>query len=151
MNKTVKDILLGLCAVFLIVGYVYFFGDENVNINNPSENTLVENGDYIQLVFPEERYPETALHIKEAIERGHSNVCTIDRDGADENRKLSLKGIPTVKGKDRDEWPMAMCSEGGLGADIKHISPSDNRGAGSWVGNKLENYPDGTQIQFIFK
>ncbi|MMZ60551.1 Sporulation-specific extracellular nuclease precursor [compost metagenome] len=49
--------------------------------------------------------------------------------------KVPLKGVPTRKGKDRDEWPMAMCAEGGDGADVRYISPKDNRGAGSWVAS----------------
>jgi hypothetical protein len=61
------------------------------------------------LEFPSPRYPETGAHIKDAIAAGHSAVCTIDRDGAEENRKESLKDYPTKKGYDRDEWPMAMC------------------------------------------
>ncbi|URJ45473.1 NucA/NucB deoxyribonuclease domain-containing protein [Paenibacillus polymyxa] len=103
----------------------------------------------VKLEFPSAKYPETAQHIKEAIAAGHTNTCTIDRDGADHNRELSLKDVPTRKGKDRDEWPMAMCAEGGVGADVKYISPKDNRGAGSWVGHKLNEYPDGTKIEFI--
>ncbi len=43
---------------------------------------------------------------------------------------------------------MAMCKEGGKGAHIEYISPADNRGAGSWVGNKLDKYPDGTRVKF---
>ncbi|ASA23509.1 NucA/NucB deoxyribonuclease domain-containing protein [Paenibacillus donghaensis] len=108
-------------------------------------------GELVRLNFPAERYPETAKHIKEAIRSGHSPICTIDRDQAEINRNESLKGIPTKKGYDRDEWPMAMCSEGGAGADIKYIIPSDNRGAGSWVGNQLEDYADGTRVEFMFK
>lgn len=46
---------------------------------------------------------------------------------------------------------MAMCAEGGEGADIKYISPKDNRGSGSWVGNQLEDYPDRTKVEFILK
>ncbi|MDG0053102.1 NucA/NucB deoxyribonuclease domain-containing protein [Paenibacillus sp. P2(2022)] len=107
--------------------------------------------DTVKLEFPSDRYTETAQHIKEAIAAGKSSVCTIDREGADHNRELSLKGVPTKKGKDRDEWPMAMCSEGGDGADIKYISPKDNRGAGSWVGHKLDDYADGTKVEFIVK
>ncbi|OMF50898.1 NucA/NucB deoxyribonuclease domain-containing protein [Paenibacillus peoriae] len=107
--------------------------------------------DTVKLEFPSDRYPETAQHIKEAIAAGKSPVCTIDRDGADNNRDASLRGVPTKKGKDRDEWPMAMCSEGGEGADIKYISPKDNRGAGSWVGHKLDDYVDGTKVEFIVK
>ncbi len=101
--------------------------------------------------FPSAKYPETAQHIKEAIAAGKSSVCTIDREGAEHNRELSLKGVLTRKGKDCDEWPMAMREEGGEGADIKYISPKDNRGAGSWVGHKLDEYPDGTRVKFIVK
>lgn len=101
------------------------------------------------LTFPMDRYPETGDHIKDAIAAGHSAVCTIDRDGADQRREESLEGVPTKTGYDRDEWPMAMCEEGGYGADIRYVTPSDNRGAGSWVGNQLEVYPDGTKVLFI--
>lgn len=59
--------------------------------------------------------------------------------------------MPTKKGKDRDEWPMALCAEGGEGADIKYISPKDNRGAESWVGHKLDDYANGTKVEFIVK
>lgn len=104
--------------------------------------------DYV-INFPSDRYPETALHIKESIEKGHSDICTIDREGADNRRKQSLKGIPTKPGYDRDEYPMAMCEEGGKGADVKYISPSDNRGAGSWVGHQVSGYSDGTKVLFI--
>lgn len=110
--------------------------------NNPDEY------DYV-LIFPSDSYPETALHIYSAIANGHSDVCTIDRDGADENRKQSLKGIDTREGYDRDEWPMAMCEEGGYGASVAYIDPSDNRGAGSWVGHQLSAYEDGERILFI--
>ena len=30
-------------------------------------------------------------------------------------------------------------------------NPADNRGAGSWVGNKLDKYPDGTRVKFEVK
>ncbi len=102
------------------------------------------------LTFPSSRYPETSSHIRDAIAAGHSDVCTIDRSGADERREESLRGVPTKSGYDRDEWPMAMCLEGGAGADIRYITPSDNRGAGSWVGNQLTKYPDGTKVKFVF-
>lgn len=102
-----------------------------------------------ELIFPSDRYPETALHIHGAIAQGYTDVCTIDRAGAEDNRKESLAGIETRKGYDRDEWPMAMCKEGGKGASVAYIDASDNRGAGSWVGNQLEDYPDGTRILFI--
>lgn len=73
----------------------------------------------------------------------------IDRGGADKRRQESLKGIPTKPGYDRDEWPMAVCEEGGAGADVRYVTPSDNRGAGSWVVNQMSGYPDGTRVLFI--
>ncbi|WP_249866165.1 NucA/NucB deoxyribonuclease domain-containing protein [Paenibacillus konkukensis] len=112
---------------------------------------LTDHSAVVQLIFPADRYPETAAHIKEAIRAGQSRICTIHRGGAEENRKHSLHDVPTKKGYDRDEWPMAMCREGGQGADIKYITPADNRGAGSWVQNQLDKYPDGTQVEFVVK
>ncbi|KAB8139243.1 hypothetical protein F9U64_01060 [Gracilibacillus oryzae] len=103
----------------------------------------------VTLHFPVSEYPETAAHIEEAIANGESAICTIDRNGADENRNDSLAGIPTRDGYDRDEFPMAMCEEGGEGASVKYVEPSDNRGAGAWVGNQLEQYPDGTRVLFV--
>lgn len=105
----------------------------------------------LTLEFPSSLYPETGAHIKEAIADGASAVCTIARKGAEENRSESLKGTPTKKGYDRDEWPMAMCEEGGAGADIAYVTPADNRGAGAWISAKLENYPDGTRVEFVVK
>lgn len=130
-----------MIAIILIAGYF-----DLIDLS-PVQDTPQ---DIVQLEFPADRYPETAQHIQDAIKAGKSDTCTIDRSGAEENRDASLKGIPTKKGYDRDEWPMAMCAEGGTGADIEYITPSDNRGAGSWVGNQLEDYPDGTIVEFVF-
>lgn len=49
--------------------------------------------------------------------------------------------------KDLDEYPPAMFEEGGEGASVRPISPSDNRGAGASMGNQLRQYPDGTQVK----
>lgn len=147
MKKLVVSLILAL--ILGLAAYTGGFWGES----DPTEvTTPVSNDDVaVQLVFPADRYPETAKHIQDAIESGHAATCTIDRGGAEDNRKESLRGIDTKKGYDRDEWPMAMCAEGGEGADIEYISPSDNRGAGSWVGNQLEDYPDGTLVEFIFE
>lgn len=101
--------------------------------------------------FPSSKYPETGAHIKEAIEKGKTDICTIDRKGAADRRKQSLAGVPTKKGYDRDEYPMALCQEGGSGADIKYIKPADNRGAGSFIGNKVDHLPDGSQFKIVVK
>lgn len=117
-----------------------------------SKTTNQSNGEYdIVLKFPADRYPETGAHIQDAIKKGHSEICTLDREGAEENREKSLQGIPTREGYDRDEWPMALCREGGKEAHIAYIDPSDNRGAGSWVSHEVEQYKDGTRVKFVVK
>ncbi len=76
-------------------------------------------------------------------------ICVLFRIIRSARNRESLKGYPTKKGYDRDEWPM--CDEGGAGADIRYISPKDNRGAGSWVSHQLDKYADGTMVRFIVK
>ena len=98
--------------------------------------------DYI-LKLDSKIYPETAQHIKEAIAKGHPSTVRWAPTGAKQNRKASLFGIPCEVGKDRDEWPMACFKEGGAGASVKCIDPSDNRGAGSSIGHAIR----GAQIQ----
>lgn len=148
-----RKILVTIALAVIIVGSILNWNDTDPEVI-PEETTTVtqqEQEATIQVTFPSNLYPETAKHIQDAIESGHPATCTIDRDGAEENRRESLRGVKTKKGYDRDEWPMAMCAEGGEGADIEYISPSDNRGAGSWVGNQLEEYPDGTVVEFKFE
>ncbi|TXK85808.1 NucA/NucB deoxyribonuclease domain-containing protein [Paenibacillus sp. N3.4] len=140
MNKKITYVLLFI----LLFSILYYNKDPFLavlrNVNGQPTVTLS---------VPSERFPETAAHIKSAIRHGEPDICTIDRKGAEENRKHSLKGVPTKKGFDRDEFPMAMCAEGGQGADIEYISPSDNRGAGSWIANQLEKYKDGTKVKIV--
>ncbi|HGC6391003.1 TPA: NucA/NucB deoxyribonuclease domain-containing protein [Cronobacter dublinensis] len=52
-----------------------------------------------------------------------------------------------MKSFDRDEFPMAMFKEGGKGASVRYINPSDNRGAGSSIANALKPFPDGTKVK----
>ncbi|WP_211747001.1 NucA/NucB deoxyribonuclease domain-containing protein [Paenibacillus sp. Marseille-Q4541] len=147
MKKFISSAASVIIALILIAGYF-----DLIDLSPPQENTPEDTPqDIVQLEFPADRYPETAEHIQNAIKQGKPDICTIDRSGAEENRDESLKGIPTKKGYDRDEWPMAMCAEGGTGANIEYIDPSDNRGAGSWVGNQLEGFRDGTKVEFIFR
>jgi hypothetical protein len=109
-----------------------------------NSDTCGGDDDPVHALLPQNRYPESASHIQDAVGDGQPGVLHIDRGAADTNRNASLAGYPTVSGYDRDEYPMAMTQEGGTGADIRYIDPSDNRGAGSFIGNQLRDYPDGT-------
>ncbi|TYP77706.1 NucA/NucB deoxyribonuclease domain-containing protein [Paenibacillus methanolicus] len=139
-------------AVALAIAAMYFWKaftmqDDGQGTRQPSGRETVQAE--VTLTFPADQYPETAAHMKEAIAGGKSAICTIDRDGADANRQEALKDVPVKEGFDRDEWPMAMCAEGGAGADVEYVKQGDNRGAGAWISNQLEAYEDGTQVRFI--
>jgi hypothetical protein len=73
-------------------------------------------------------------------------LATYERDRTD-RRYNDVRGQEKVSGKDRDEYPPAMFQEGGNGASVRPISPSDNRGAGSSLGQQLRTFPDGTQVK----
>ncbi len=105
------------------------------------------NGAIKSIKISKNKYPETAQHIQDAQAAGHPKVLTIDRAGTKQNRKESLKGIPTQPNKDRDEYPPAMFKEGGEGASVRHINPSDNRGAGKTMGLQCKGLACGTKVQ----
>ncbi|UPM52652.1 NucA/NucB deoxyribonuclease domain-containing protein [Gottfriedia acidiceleris] len=133
-----------------------FFGVANGSDATTQKNDLVMyiyvGGKNVKTYnFPDAKYPESAKHWKDALRKGESNFCTIKRGEAEYNRSQSLKGIKTKKGYDRDEFPFAMCDEGGKGADVRLIHSSDNRGSGASVGNTLRPYKNGTKVKFVIK
>ena len=76
-----------------------------------------------------------------------SSVLTIGRDSAAERRRKSLKNVRTNSFFDRDEYPCAVFTEGGAGADVVYIEESDNRGAGSFMRWQMRNMPDGSSVR----
>ncbi len=85
------------------------------------------------------------------MNNGHPDTYTIDRTGASTMRTESLKDYPSRPGYDRDEWPPAVFKEGGQGASVRYISPSDNRGLGAFLGNQIAPYANGTRIRIKFE
>jgi hypothetical protein len=110
------------------------------------------------VIIDASRYPESADHIDDAqggrsyrgdestaYEKFQPGVLTLNRDGAKANRAASLRGVPSAPaGYDRDEYPPAVFKEGGAGASVLNIPRSDNRGAGSSMGNQLNHMLIGT-------
>ncbi len=97
------------------------------------------------------KYPETASHIEDVISKGKPAVLTIDRKGASQRRKEALGNTKSKAGYDRDEYPPAMFKEGGKNSSVRHISPSDNRGAGSCIGHQCKQYADGDKVKIEIK
>jgi RHS repeat-associated protein len=137
-----SPVVIGVALVaatgFLVyVGYRYYkstvAADDSGEVESSSDDDDVD----VEIVIPKSKYPETAQHVEDAIKSGHPDKLTVDRSKAKANRKESLKDIPKVKAKDLDEYPPAMFREGGSGASVRPIAPSDNRGSGSGMGHKL--------------
>ena len=99
------------------------------------------------VTVPAARYPESAAHIADAQSAGYPSVLTINRPSARQQRVESLRGTPVREGADRDEYPPAMFLEGGRGASVRHIDPSDNRGAGACIGAQCSGLPDGSRVR----
>ncbi|WP_205630872.1 NucA/NucB deoxyribonuclease domain-containing protein [Pannonibacter phragmitetus] len=93
------------------------------------------------------RFPETARHVEDAVNAGKPSTLTIDRANAASRRREAQRGTETRPGFDRDEYPPAMFQEGGRGASVRHINPSDNRGAGACIGGQCRDLPDGTRVR----
>lgn len=102
---------------------------------------------YFVVIVDSKTYPQTADHIRWAIKRGLPEFVTLDRKRAAGRRADSLKEKETRSEYDRDEWPMACFTEGGLGADVFYLDRSDNRGAGACIGHQLRGLPDGSRIR----
>jgi RHS repeat-associated protein len=101
------------------------------------------------VVIPSDKYPESAEHIRDAQGNGQPSVLTVDRKGAKDRRGEALSDHDPVPGKDRDEYPPAMFGEGGKGASVRPISPSDNRGAGACIGAQCRDLPDGSRVRIV--
>jgi hypothetical protein len=98
------------------------------------------------IVVDGSKHPEAAKHIDDAQAAGKPCEVTIDRAGAKGRRAEALKGQPVVPGQHRNEYPPAVTKEGGAGASVRPISPSDNTGAGADMGNQMRPHPDGTTV-----
>jgi hypothetical protein len=94
------------------------------------------------------RYPRVLAHIDAAVRDGWPRVLRIRRDGADARRDRLLRGIPTRRGYDRDEWPMAM-ARADWRAHVAYVPSGENRGAGASIGLKLRRWCDGVRFTVV--
>jgi hypothetical protein len=94
------------------------------------------------------RHARILDHAHDAIDRGLPERLTIKRDEAAGNRRLSLRGIPTRAGHDRDEYPPATADEGGKGASVRYVRSSENRSAGAQLALELRGLPEGACFRY---
>jgi hypothetical protein len=91
---------------------------------------------------------EAVKHMEDVIKK-RGDIYTYEPENASNQRSKSLKGIDPIPGRDRDEFPMAIFKEGGTGASVRPIDPSDNRSLGSAIGNALRKEESGTRVKIV--
>jgi hypothetical protein len=87
-------------------------------------------------------------HAWDAIREGHPEVLNIARDEADENREEAVPNRSAGKGKQWDEYPVAMSRQGGEGASVRAIDAKANMSAGSVMGHQLRPYCNGQRFRY---
>jgi len=118
-----------------------------LNVTSAERVAAVEASTPTTIRLPAARYPESAEHVRNAQLSGQPAVLNVDRLGAPGQRRESLRGVPTRAGSDRDEYPPAMFLQGGRGASVRYVNPSDNRGAGSCIGAQCRGLTDGAKVR----
>jgi len=111
--------------------------------------------------FSTSKYPSIRRHFLKATTKGKwPRILTINRDGAEQRRDRLLRGVPTRKGFDRDEYPPAVAR--GLGAStrgtnpigwmasVQYVPSSENRSHGSTMGAALRKWCNGVKFRYVF-
>ena len=135
-------VLRDSAANVFFISYFAAGGASTVALTRPGHGTPVRT-----VTVSRSRYPQSSAHIEDAVAAGKPRVFTVDRSNAAARRAASLRGVPRVAGRDRDEYPPAVFLEGGRGASVRPISPSDNRGSGSSIGHQLRGVADGEIVR----
>lgn len=76
-------------------------------------------------------------------------MLTVDRASTEANRAAAQAGHARTPGMDLDEYPPAMFREGGSGASVRPMTPGQNRGMGSCIGNQCRSVPNGSQVEIV--
>ena len=114
----------------------------------PSASTCTRTRHVVKVGISRTRYPAALAHIHKAIKAGWPSVLRIHRKGAEQRRARALRGWPTRRGYDRDEWPMAM-GRRTWKAHVAYVPSAQNRGAGSTISLKLRRYCDGVRFAVV--
>jgi hypothetical protein len=118
--------------------------------NRTAPSSCTVTNEVIAIPLTEEKHSQVLEHANQAVNEGYPQILVLNRQGADSRRRALLKGIPTKPKMDRDEYPPAV-GRTEIKASVKHIDSSQNRSAGSIMGNTLRNYCDGTKFTYPLK
>lgn len=110
-----------------------------------SATTKIANSQLPVLRLDSQKMPEIAKGIKEAWQKGHSDVLTFAGSKSalrDANRTAALKHMPKKRptGMSYDEYPFASTFEGGLGSNVRVVPARENNIQGGIMRAFYEKY-----------
>jgi hypothetical protein len=105
-------------------------------------------GSLPELSISASKYPDLAENIFHAQAAGHPQILTFGGNAA-ANRAAALEGVPNILSLSRDEYPFASSMEGGAGAWVGHIPPSQQNAQGALIRNFINgnNIRPGSQYK----
>jgi RHS repeat-associated protein len=142
------DLCIGEGAAVMWIG-VAVIGSIGIIAATESAKGSAGSGGRIPIYIDPEKGEKAAEHGKDAQAAGAPKSGTVDRKGAEARRKERLRGVPTLPGLDRDEYPPAVIKPDAAGVSIRHIPSSDNRRSGQSIGQQIKGLPDGTKVDIF--
>lgn len=113
----------------------------NLNISN---TIVVKNSpDTVPLFIFERKFKTVYNHHVNAIaKKGKPVYLTYDSNEKNrrDRRKAATSPYPTIPGAERDEYPYATTIEGGVGASIEYVNPTDNQRHGKYISTIRQAY-----------
>ncbi len=105
------------------------------------------NSSNIHLVY-EDVTPEIYQHTLNAFEKGKPSILHYDANKKRQARRraLAMWGYPSRSGFHRDEYPYASTFEGGLGAEVAYVDPSENYSQGGSLRALYANMETGDEF-----
>jgi hypothetical protein len=128
----------------------------------PLERACERPDGVVPIEFSGAKYPNIQSHMERAVGKGWPRTLVLNRGGAAARRDRLMRGIPTLVGHDRDEYPPAVGRGRGPGlsrgtnprgwkADVEYVPSSENRGHGASLGGQLRKYCGGTRFKYVFQ
>ena len=127
-----------------------------------ASSTCVKPPGVQRVTFSKSAYPNIRRHFRRAHRRGWPRRLVVNRPGADARRDRLMRGRPTRRGYDRDEYPPAIGRGRGKGltrgrnprgwrASVAYVPSSENRSHGAALGGQLRGLCNGTRFRYVFE
>lgn len=115
----------------------------------PDATACARPGGVQTVTFSAAKYPHIRAHALAAIAVGWPTILVVHRLHASERRDHALRGIPSLPGEDRDEYPPAV-GRATWPTNVDYVPSGENRSHGASLGAKLRDLCAGTRFRYAF-